>query len=348
MVQHSHFTTLMLFLVFLGLSVLANEPRFTYSINGDLPVMTLNADNELEFTYADNRVATISYRENKIKDYEIQLNFKESTCQNNTKPVCTMKVSFFYYELQPVWSSNTKSELVGNTVRPSAEFQENFITNTGLNWEMNFWKNAADKKLLFLENLAALKPTRIVCDDFNWLPSDINLIDEISYEEYQKNLETGRSEKRIITSYRNIKFDRSKKHITFKSIKPYYQSNLSNLVEFYGSVLASKMHLSLSNSRKACQFTIERNTGVNFFLEKLKSDMTPLSSIKFRNLNLAAEKLTLLSHDKLRFIDSSLERYMKDLPQTVQVLYALGLAKIEFSRVETATVLAKITVLEVI
>ena len=118
----------------------ADSLDYDYVIKGTLPEMRLNANNEIEFSLSDNRVAKIFYSENKNKNLNLKLTFDGSSCaQKYSNPTCNMTSWLSFYFLKLLWTQHPNKKLINIPVK--ALGGQNNHPVVFLDWTMNFWSN---------------------------------------------------------------------------------------------------------------------------------------------------------------------------------------------------------------
>lgn len=319
---------------------------YEYTVKGDLPKMRLSSSNEIEFLFSNNRVAKIAYSENKNKYLDLKLTLERSSCELKYKyPICNMSSWLSVYYIKLLWARHPNKKMINTLIEAPAG--QNTTVITFLDWTMNFWSNISQKALLFQDYLKESAATTIQCDHLNWVPTNTDTFEKISYEAFSLNYENKTFDKKPVAVFRNVKFLKIKNLLKFSSIKPFYISNVSNLTALASPLASETMILSVKNNNESCSFQFERNTSRALILQKIQNSMTNYVGLKFLSLKHGAAQITQFLSDELVIFEPKYELARKKLPLVIQVLDVLGLAHLEFTTTVNGHIKVVVTIREI-
>ncbi len=193
-----------------------------------MPSVKMNEKNELEIIYDLNKIAVISMRENTLEDLGYKINLRTSSCHTNVPVIdCTMSGWIKMYEILPVWKNHPDPKRIGQIMKTDDRDVSRLPTlfETGMKYQKETVPRVAP---FFDEVLKRAKNATIKCSDYKWLPSDVGIIDEVSYEIIQTSPETGLDENRSAISFRSVQLERDLNGIVFSKIKPYFHTATSD------------------------------------------------------------------------------------------------------------------------
>jgi hypothetical protein len=286
---------------------------------GSHPTVAL-VGNELQVTYAPDKVAYLAIRENKVSQVAAKLKLKNTSCFEQTPAVqCEIHNWIKSYELRLLWKTHPDAARVGkmleNVSSSSIQFDE---------WSQRFQKNLG--KATPISGLAQGMPNpRIQCSDYNWVPKGLSSIQEVSFESMVTSTETGLTENRTELTYQNVELTIDQNGIQWTKIRPYNQSTSANFKRFNG-VAAPLMGWTIADENgETCEYYFERELPAN--LTSLLLDFNdfktfPVTSLEKLNEQLLDQKFASLSGNYGRESMAQL----KDSPLDIQLLIGLRLA----------------------
>ncbi len=333
---------LILNIILLSKEVCATD--YEYTVDGSIPKVQLNADNEIEFLFSDTRIAKIVYSENKNKALESKLVFENVNCEEKYKaPDCKMTSWLSVYFVKLLWVAHPEKNKTNKIVEIPKNLNSEPILY--LDWTMRFWKNISQNDYLFWNDLHSASATTVQCDNLNWLPDKINSFENISYETFALNRETEILYKKPVLELRKVSFKKSTTGLTFTSIKPFRFSDLYNSRALTAPSTSETMIFSIKKNNKLCSYQVGRDTSRSTVLQKVQKDMSNFYALKFSDLNQGAIQLTEVLQRELTRVEPKYELARKWLPPNLQILEAFGMARFEYSTLDNGRIKIKVTIL---
>lgn len=297
-----------------------------------MPTVKMNEKNELEIIYDLNKVAVISMRENTQEDLSYKINLRTSSCQTNVPVIdCTMSAWIKFYEILPVWKIHPDPTRIGQIMKVD-HFNVGSVPTlivTGMKYQKDAVPRIAP---LFHEVLKRAKNETIRCSDYKWLPNDVGIIDEVSYELIQASPETGLDENRSAISFRSVQLERDLNGIVFSNIKPYFLSSASDFFTRIVPSYAPLMGWSFQTNNKSCDYSFEREVNQEKFGKIIKDSMTPFKPFPISDISSFQRKLTQFNDEYSKDDVTEFNMYIKNLPPDIRILLFYNLAATAFTQ----------------
>lgn len=322
------------------LSAAESNSRAEYVLTGTLPQMRLNLNRELELVFARDKIAVVSFAENKIKQIEIGMKKSDSTCEQVVSKIkCKMKMWFNFYNFQPIWKTHPDAKKIGKvlTNNSGGTITTVFVTD----WSLKFMK-PQNPIFLFSEGIQGAEPIQISCENMKWLGT-ADKIDELSFEMFSTSRETDLNENKTIHAFRDVTFTRQDGQLFFKDMKPYSRPDELNIEKLAAPLSAEVLGVTIQNKGKVCKYTFDRSTSSNLVRQYALEKMSTYKPLQFTSVAEATRILTQQSHEEMNSHNRHFTKVLSGLPEVIQVLDVFGLVHVRIHSLKNSQFEARIT-----
>jgi hypothetical protein len=312
--------------------------QFGYSLTSDpipspskpsIPVVQMNENNEVEIIFDPQRIAVVSFRENRQESFDMTLKIRSSSCQFPTPKIdCTMTNWFKTYDALPVWKVNPDKQRIGKVLKVNnSDISESSII---YQTNMRYIKNIKEKNKLFSEVLERAEPSKIKCSDYSWLPSNITSINEMSYEYMIPSTETGLVENKSIASVYDVQLQRNSAGISLTNIRPYYSSNPLSVFSDTFPLVATLMGWTYRNQNNICSVYFEREVNLASIGQNIQDSMTAFTPLKAKSIEALQKQLTQQNDNQFSYRTDDTWLFEKNQSSEMRILLYFRIANIAY------------------
>ncbi len=291
------------------------------------PHVLLNSQNELEIRFAPDKVAVVSAYENKNKIINIEMKKTDATCEERVaKTQCVMKTWYSYHVFQPVWKAHPDSSRIGKALKNKKGGNKTPVFV--LDWSLRFLDGNL-RDFLFSEKINSAEPTRMTCDDYNWLPA-ASRIEYMSFESFATSKETDQNQNKTVNSFDDLAFTKKNGAVELTGMKTFGRARISSEIKMASPVTAEIIGVKVQSKKGECKYTFTRSTSRNIVQQHAAEAVTDFKPIRFGSLKEAVRQLTQQGREELAAYNRNFAMIYNKAPESVQILDAFGLLTLKF------------------